>query len=182
MADTGTPPVIPIEFQQYKSVTFALHLLLISPFQIKQLNFFRSSYVVDPQWQRKFSIIWPSVLAGFVLLSLPHLVRSIKTGRAYSTFFGISEDLSGDQYSALALTADKPMKGRSSTSIFAKFEKVFGLLGSLFYWTLPGFALNAGQSRLFVKTHPSGYLIMAYHVCSCHRHSLYSDSGAMYCP
>ena len=49
--------------------------------------------MIDPEWQHKFSMIWPSVLAFFILLSLPHLIRSIRNGRAYTTLPGISERL-----------------------------------------------------------------------------------------
>lgn len=105
---------------------------------------------MDPQWQRKFSIIWPSVLAFFVLLSLPHLVRSIRNGRAYSTFFGISEDLSGHEYLSVSRSSpEKPIQ-RNNPSLLQVVEKLLGLLGSVFYWTLPGFGLNAGQSKYHV--------------------------------
>ncbi|KAF8889553.1 ferric reductase like transmembrane component-domain-containing protein [Gymnopilus junonius] len=123
MADTGVPPVIPVELQQY------------------------NSYVVDPQWQRKFSTIWPPVLGFFILLSLPHLVRSIRNGRAYSTLLGISEDLSGVDYTAVTVPSAKKAgnKRRTSQSLVRRTENVLGTLGSFFYWTLPGLGLNAGQ-------------------------------------
>src|SRR6266567_3457112 len=101
-----------------------------------------SSYLVDPQWQRKFSIIWPTVLGFFILLSLPHLFRSIRNGRAYSTLFGISEDYTGRDYSALV----QPMREmeRKRTSMLCSVEKVIEKFVSLFYWTLPGLGLNVG--------------------------------------
>ena len=137
MPDTGTPPVIPIQFQQYKYVRkFARGLN-------ESLNLLLSSYLVDPQWQRKFTIIWPTVLGFFVLLSLPHLIRSIRNGQAYSTLFGILEDYTGRDYSALV----QPMREteRKRTSVLCRIEKVIEKFGSLFYWTLPGLGLNAGQ-------------------------------------
>ena len=36
----------------------------------ESLNLFLSSYLVDPQWQRKFTIIWPTVLGFFCALIL----------------------------------------------------------------------------------------------------------------
>lgn len=57
----------------------------------RELTSIHSSYVIDPPWQRKFSIIWPSMLAFFVFTSLLHLVRSIRNGRAYTTLLGVSE-------------------------------------------------------------------------------------------
>ncbi|KAF8147881.1 ferric reductase like transmembrane component-domain-containing protein [Crassisporium funariophilum] len=119
MADTGAPPVIPVEFQQY------------------------NSYVIDPLWQRTFSIIWPSTLAFFVLLSLPHLVRSIRNGRAYSTLFGISEDL--NDYTPITPVKARRRKERNTVSWVRKAENCLGIFGGLFNWTIPGLGLNAGQ-------------------------------------
>ncbi|KDR77917.1 hypothetical protein GALMADRAFT_65414 [Galerina marginata CBS 339.88] len=124
MPDTGTPPVIPIQFQQY------------------------NSYIVDPQWQRKFSIIWPSFLAFVLLLSVPHLIRSMRNGRAFSTLLGISEDLTGNDYTSIAISASETgnkSPRKLSPSFFRSIENFLGTLGSIFYWTLPGIGLNAGQ-------------------------------------
>ncbi|KAF8956845.1 ferric reductase like transmembrane component-domain-containing protein [Flammula alnicola] len=133
MADTGTPPVIPIEFQQY------------------------NSYLVDPQWQRKFSIVWSSALAFFVVLSLPYLVRSIRNGRAYSTLFGISEGLTGKEYAAISVSANGTSRRRSTVSpgLARQAEKVMGIFGSIFYWMLPGIGLNAGQILII-----TGYIVL----------------------
>ncbi|KIM36216.1 hypothetical protein M413DRAFT_449274 [Hebeloma cylindrosporum] len=131
MPDTGTPPVIPIQFQQY------------------------NSYLVDPQWQRKFSIIWPSVLGFFVLLSLPHLIRSIRNGQAYSTIFGIWEDYTGrGDYATIAQPMLEPTRKR--TGVLCRIERIIEKFGSLFYWTLPGLGLNAGQLVIII-----GYIVTA---------------------
>jgi hypothetical protein len=102
-----------------------------------------SSYLVDPQWQRKFSIVWSTSLGFFVLLSLPHLIRSTRNSQAYTTLFGISEDITGRNYSVLV----QPMREteRRRNSMLSSAEKVVEKFGSLFYWTLPGLGLNAGQ-------------------------------------
>ncbi|KAF9565746.1 hypothetical protein CPC08DRAFT_157968 [Agrocybe pediades] len=128
MADTGTPPVIPEEFRQY------------------------NSYVEDPLWQRKFSIIWPSVLAFFVLLAIPHLYHSIRTGRAYSTLLGISEDLTGKDYSVVQVSGSQSdiKQKRNPVGVVRTFGKLVDKAGLLFCWTLPGIGLNAGQILLMV--------------------------------
>ncbi|KAF9553360.1 hypothetical protein CPC08DRAFT_697815 [Agrocybe pediades] len=132
MSDTGTPPVIPLDLQQY------------------------NSYVEDPKWQRKFSIIWPSVLAFFILLSLPNLLRSLRNGRAYSTLLGISEDIGGREYDAVLLLdrseAKRPLAKRAFS--LRLLENFVGRLGSIFYWTLPGIGLNAGQILVL-----AGYIV-----------------------
>jgi len=142
MTDTGAPPVIPIQFQQYK---YVLNLSVVTPNE--PLNHPLSSYVVDPQWQHKFSIIWPTVLGFFVLLSVPHLVRSIRNGR-YPTSFGIWEDFTGQgEYAAIAQPMLEPERKR--TGVLCRMESVIGKFGALFYWTLPGLGLNAGQRSSF---------------------------------
>lgn len=144
MTDTGTPPVIPVQFQQYK---------LRSQFSripsTKPLNLRLSSYVVDPQWQHKFTIIWPTVLSFFVLLSLPHLIRSIRNGQAYSTIFGIWEDYARRGYATIVQPMHETERKRT-TSLLGGVENLVKRFGSLFYWTLPGFGLNAGQRWSFI--------------------------------
>ncbi|KJA24762.1 hypothetical protein HYPSUDRAFT_135732 [Hypholoma sublateritium FD-334 SS-4] len=124
MVDTGTPPVIPAALQQY------------------------NSYVTDPLWQRKFSIIWPSVLAFFVLISLPHLVRSIRNGRAYTTILGVSEDLGAQAYE-LAGDVKGVYRMRRRGALRA-VENWIAVAGGVFWWMLPGLGLNAGQIVLIV--------------------------------
>ena len=113
----------------------------------KPLNLPLSSYVVDPHWQRKFSIVWPTVLGFFVLLSVPHLVRSIRNGR-HPTPFGIWEDCTGQgDYAAIVQPMLKAERKR--TGVLCRMESVIGKFGALFYWTLPGLGLNAGQRSSF---------------------------------
>ncbi|KXN89082.1 Ferric reductase transmembrane component 1 [Leucoagaricus sp. SymC.cos] len=50
MADTGTPPVVPLEFQQY------------------------DSYAEAPEWQLKFSMVWVAAVGISILFFLPHLI------------------------------------------------------------------------------------------------------------
>ncbi|KAF8812780.1 hypothetical protein BYT27DRAFT_7132472 [Phlegmacium glaucopus] len=127
MVDTGTPPVIPAALQLY------------------------NSYVVDPQWQRKFSVIWPSFLAFLVLLSLPHLIRSIRNGRAYNPLPGISEHWNNDKQDyTVAGTGQASSSLSKNNRRRASLQNLSGALGSVFYWTIPGLNLNAGQILILV--------------------------------
>lgn len=131
MPDTGTPPVIPADLQPY------------------------NSYVQDPKWQRKFSIIWPSVLAFFVLLSLPRVIRAIKKRRAFTGVFGVWEDLGGGSstrvYESLG---DTPVAGGRKKRWDSGVERFLSVVGSVAYWSLPGLGLNAAQVVLVI-----GYLV-----------------------
>ncbi|KAF9034815.1 iron reductase [Panaeolus papilionaceus] len=150
MADTGTPPVIPIQFQQY------------------------NSYVTDPKWQIKFSSIWSAMAAFFIIRSIPYLVRSIRNGRAWVSFWGIKED--AEPYEPLVISEMAKPGGKTGTSI-----SQLGLLGrleafcqrwwSVFYWTIPGIDLNAGQ--LLILT---GYFA-AVVVCTTYQVPLMTNSN-----
>lgn len=75
-------------------------------------------------WQRKFSIIWPCILTFFVFISLLHLVRSIRNGRAYTTLLGVSEDLRAGV--------------RHRVSYGGTVENWIAVAGAVFWWMLPG--------------------------------------------
>lgn len=105
----------------------------------------RSSYAIDPQWQRKFSVIWLSLLAFFVIISLPHLIRSIGNGRAYSTLLGISEHWNNKKDHRVRSPSRIPKKNCRWVS---SLQNSCAVIGSIFYFTLPGLGLNAGQGRL----------------------------------
>ncbi|KAI0071226.1 hypothetical protein K474DRAFT_1652757 [Panus rudis PR-1116 ss-1] len=118
MSDFGTPPEIPAELQQY------------------------NSYVTDPQWQRRFTIIWTSVLGLVVVLSLPRLVRAIRAGRAFVGLFGI---WGGSGYVPIR---DERTDGhgerrvrRGRSGLVSVTEK----LAASFGWTLPGLELTLAQ-------------------------------------
>lgn len=42
-----------------------------------------SSYEIDPKWQRKFTIIWCSVLAFSTVVSIPWVIRAYRNGTLY---------------------------------------------------------------------------------------------------
>lgn len=100
----------------------------------------RSSYAEDPQWQRKFSIVWASLAGIAILASTPHLLNSVRTGRAFKGFFGISETFAWKHYSSMVSQEIIPARGsRSSLGVLK-------VVGSARLWSLPGLELNIGQS------------------------------------
>ncbi|KAF5329723.1 hypothetical protein D9619_009487 [Psilocybe cf. subviscida] len=108
MSDFGAPPVIPADLQQY------------------------NSYVTDPQYARMFSIIWPSVLAFFALLSLPRLVRSCaraaKMGKGYvwravsARVVGVREEWDVEEDEDLRYEREEEVGGRGRQSALRKAE------------------------------------------------------------
>ncbi|KAI0640857.1 iron reductase [Trametes meyenii] len=112
----GAPPVIPTELQQY------------------------NSYVEDPKWQRKFSIIWAAGVSIAVLASLPQVVRALRRGRLVRGWlWGVTEDPKGRNYTPAASTDAVPPKSR---------RRVFGVLETLrsaTLWSIPGVELDLGQ-------------------------------------
>ncbi|KAJ3874658.1 iron reductase [Lentinula edodes] len=110
-----------------------------------------NSYVIDPQWQTKFSIIWGSCLGASLLFAAPRLVRCIRNGQAFTGFFGIKEDWEGKgNYEAVTLNDSKKnntaRRGLSSTpTVIRTIEGIISVIRSVSLWTLPGLGLNAGQ-------------------------------------
>ncbi|KAH9943638.1 iron reductase [Amylocystis lapponica] len=115
MSNYGTPPSIPSSLQQY------------------------NSYVEDPKWQRKFSIVWACILGGAVLASLPHVVRSAKNGRLLRGFFGVSEDVTGKHYTPVNSTHKEQTHRRGRISAIVQTSL------SIFRWSLPGVEMTFGQ-------------------------------------
>ncbi|KAF8055170.1 hypothetical protein FPV67DRAFT_1680727 [Lyophyllum atratum] len=165
MADTGAPPVIPTELQQY------------------------NSYVEDPKWQIKFTIAWTSVLAAFVLIALPAVLSTRRKWAA--EIFGVSEDWRG-RYTRLddkeTEEQDTPEKERKSCcgrvhsiseiqqvpqrrKSHVIIARVLSALGSVIYWTPPGIGLNAGQI-LLITAYSSTVL-----ACICTSAPLLSNSN-----
>ncbi|GLB45701.1 putative FAD-binding domain containing protein [Lyophyllum shimeji] len=156
--DTGTPPVIPPELQQY------------------------NSYIEDPKWQVKFTIAWTSVLALFVVLALPAAVRGRRKWAAQ--IFGVSEDWRG-RYARLGDQDAEPEKKsccgvseRSSVPGPSRRKRrvvvarrILLAIGSVFYWTPPGIGLNAGQI-LLIAAYASAVL-----ACMCVSAPLASNSN-----
>jgi len=100
-----------------------------------------SSYLVDPQWARKFTVTWTSVAAAGIIISLPYLFKSVKQGRAFTGTFGIAESWSGKQY---VLAEERQPRKRGALWKFGVFIR---RAGNVFGWTLPGFDVSVGQSE-----------------------------------
>lgn len=129
MSDFGPPPVIPADLQQY------------------------NSYVTDPIWQRKFSTIWATAVGIAILISLPHLIRALRTGRAFTGLFGVSENLGSPRYEVPRSHDTIPK--RSTRRLPAIYDVFFAAFG----WTLPGLELTFAQLVVI-----AGYL-MSVIVC-----------------
>ncbi|KAL7421724.1 hypothetical protein Q5752_003495 [Cryptotrichosporon argae] len=70
------------------TVEFAPRELPTVPTDLQVYN----SYVIDPQWQIKFTIIWTSVLAFSTLVSIPYVLRAARSGRLYAGLAIIETD------------------------------------------------------------------------------------------
>ncbi|RPD53265.1 iron reductase [Lentinus tigrinus ALCF2SS1-6] len=127
MSDFGAPPVIPTALQQY------------------------NSYVEDPKWQRKFSIVWAAGVGIAVLASVPHVARALKNGRLFRGLFtGVSD--SGSRYTPTNGVDIKPPRSK---------RRVLGIVETLWsstLWTLPGVELDLGQRFLALAQFPVVFL------------------------
>lgn len=104
-----------------------------------------SSYVVDPQWARKFTISWTSVVAAGLIVSLPYFYKSVGQGRALTGAFGVTESWNAKQYAPIE--ERKPCKRGTSWKFWMGVIRA----RAIHSWTLPGFDVSVGQSeqRLF---------------------------------
>lgn len=100
-----------------------------------------SSYVVDPQWARKFTIAWTTVAAAGVVASLPHLYRSVRQGRAFTGAFGVTESWNAKQY--VPAEERQPRKRGTPWKLWIGIRSA----RAVFAWTLPGFDVSVGQSE-----------------------------------
>ncbi|KAI0743320.1 ferric reductase like transmembrane component-domain-containing protein [Irpex lacteus] len=126
MSDFGAPPVIPTQFQQY------------------------NSYVEDPKWARKFSIVWAAAVAIAVTASLPKLLPAIRSGRMFKGIFGVSETFSSS-YSAVPSSPEKGILPRRRRN---RLLAIFETAASTLRWTLPGLEVDFGQMLVVI-----GYLV-----------------------
>ncbi|KAJ7676603.1 hypothetical protein DFH06DRAFT_1079741 [Mycena polygramma] len=127
--DHGTPPAIPQELQQY------------------------NSYVEDPKWQRRFTLMWCLPLALLVLCAAPRVVRGLRTGAGLVGLAGVGvgagvqlvvggdeEKLEGNTTlrtgTQHTLVGDKPSpRGRRRRWMH----------WSILCWSVPSVELNLGQ-------------------------------------
>ncbi|THH04361.1 hypothetical protein EW145_g5574 [Phellinidium pouzarii] len=126
---SDAPPSIPAEFQVY------------------------NSYVTDPIFQRKFSIVWGSIAGVAIILSLPHFVKSVRSGHLSRSIAGIWEDLHGWSYEPIAASRNVNSTGEKTgikRSFVKKFVELTSAAKSLALWTAPGLGLDLGQIILVV--------------------------------
>ncbi|KAF8630478.1 hypothetical protein AX15_002894 [Amanita polypyramis BW_CC] len=125
MADLGAPPIIPTGLQQY------------------------NSYVQDPKWQIKFTIVWTSVLGTFVIAASPRLLKRIRDGSLLAGAVGITEDARAYERIAEKMDAEvEEIVGRSGVTPRTRvlfMEKALNVLRSVLYWIPPWLDLNVGQ-------------------------------------
>ncbi|KIR77298.1 ferric-chelate reductase [Cryptococcus gattii E566] len=98
------------------------------------------SYTEDPKWQKKFTVIWTSVLAFSLLLSVPYIVHHFRIGRLYAGL-AIRESLHPSQDVSNAARAsakrDHSQSKWRSTFIGRALTGVGAMVQSLTLWTLP---------------------------------------------
>ncbi|ORX36798.1 hypothetical protein BD324DRAFT_627198 [Kockovaella imperatae] len=94
------------------------------------------SYLIDPQWQIKFTIIWTSVLAFTTIASIPFILRSWRSGRLYSGLLVCERmDRIPGHGVAEADSSSRPSLARPSTS---RMVMTLGALWQSFtYMTFP---------------------------------------------
>ncbi|KAJ6502884.1 ferric reductase like transmembrane component-domain-containing protein [Mycena vitilis] len=126
--DHGTPPAIPQELQQY------------------------NSYVEDPKWQQRFTLMWSLPLALLVLCAVPRVVRGLRTGMGLVGLIGVGvgvgagvqlvveEDKKDNHTSRTGtqrtLVGDKPAQKRRPWRWMHLH---------ILCWSVPGVDLNLGQ-------------------------------------
>lgn len=89
----------------------------------------------------------------FLFLSIPHLARSIRNGRAYASLLGVREDLSARTYDR----ADdvKGIYRIRRPSVVRQAENYIAVVGAVSWWMVPGLGMSIGQSaKLAVNYNP----------------------------
>lgn len=99
-----------------------------------------SSYLIDPQWARKFTITWTSVVVAGIFVSLPRLYRFVKQGRAFIGTFGVTESWKDTSY---VLAEERQLqKRRTPWKPVINARRAWAVLS----WTFSGFDISVGQS------------------------------------
>jgi ferric-chelate reductase len=99
-----------------------------------------SSYVEDPKWQIKFTIIWCSGVALALAVSLQSLVLGLRHGRSLKGITGVSE--TNAYQSAHSDDKEPPPTSRRGRRLVGAWNA----LVSPMYWSPPKLELNLGQS------------------------------------
>lgn len=108
--------------------------------------------MIDPHWQKTFSIIWATAVGAAIVFSSPHFLHAIKNGRAYQGLFGISEDLTAPRgsYAPVAPSEKLASSEQLTKGSARKRRRVVALVEvalSSLRWTLPGMEVDFGQSE-----------------------------------
>ncbi|KAG2139837.1 iron reductase [Suillus bovinus] len=98
-----------------------------------------NSYVEDPKWQVKFTIIWCTGVALAVAVSIPTLILGLRHGRSLKGITGISET-NGYQSTRSDGKEPPPTRRRGRRLIGA-----WNALISPMYWSPPKLGLSLGQ-------------------------------------
>lgn len=99
-----------------------------------------SSYVEDPKWQIKFTIIWCSGVALALAVSVPSLVLGLRHGRSFKGITGISE--TNGYQSAHSDDKEPPPTSRRGRRLVGAWNA----LVSPMHWSPTKLELNLGQS------------------------------------
>lgn len=98
-----------------------------------------SSYVEDPKWQIKFTIIWCSGVALALAVSVPSLILGLRHGRSLKGITGISE--TNGYQSAYSDDKEPPPTSRRGRRLVGAWNA----LVSPMHWSPPKLELNLGQ-------------------------------------
>ncbi|KAG1847157.1 iron reductase [Suillus subalutaceus] len=98
-----------------------------------------NSYVEDPKWQMKFTIIWCTGVALAVAVSVPSLILGLRHGRSLKGIAGISE--TNGYQSAHSDGKEPPPTHRRGRKLIGAWNALI----SPTYWSPPKLGLNIGQ-------------------------------------
>ncbi|KAG1873923.1 iron reductase [Suillus subluteus] len=98
-----------------------------------------NSYVEDPKWQIKFTIIWCTGVALAVAVSVPSLILGLRNGRSLKGIVGISE--TNGYQSAHSDGKEPPPTRRRGRRLVGAWNALI----SPTYWSPPKLGLNLGQ-------------------------------------
>ncbi|KAJ7495621.1 ferric reductase like transmembrane component-domain-containing protein [Mycena latifolia] len=123
----GTPPVIPENLRQY------------------------NSYVEDPKWQGRFTLMWCSLLALCVVLAAPRVVRGVHSGAAFAGIVGLRAAAlyaplpsESDALSPQSTIVDSAKHGGAASRRHWAHTAA-SLLSGVALWSIPGIDFNLGQ-------------------------------------
>ncbi|KAG1762575.1 iron reductase [Suillus occidentalis] len=98
-----------------------------------------NSYVEDPKWQIRFTIIWCSGVALALAVSVPSLVLGLRHGRSLKSITGISE--TNGYQSAHSDDKEPPPTNRRGRRLVGAWNAIV----SPMHWSPPQLELNLGQ-------------------------------------